>query len=119
MLCTKCKSEEAVRKRPAVDSWCKSCLYAARQNSFRKGIVYVLECSHGEVKIGATTDLTKRISTIGTCNPEKLVLLRKVKTDKVFELEKLMHKKLASYRHKGEWYKPESLKVFDELMAEG
>jgi len=116
MLCSKCGKNESVRKR--VNSWCKECLYAVRQNSYRKGIVYVLQCPHGEIKVGGTTNLKKRLETIGTCNPEKLRVIRKIQSQTTFETEKKIHILLDKFRIKGEWYKAEALEMFDKIEHE-
>lgn len=76
-------------------------------------VYFVGNKSH--VKIGKSTNLASRISTIQTSNPENIEVLAKVRCISIDETEKMLHKFFSNLRHKGEWFY--NLGHLEELIA--
>lgn len=67
--------------------------------------VYFLQASpDGLIKIGYTSNLDSRISSIRSDSPSEIRLLASV--DGTRELEAELHEEFASYNQHGEWFKP-------------
>ena len=58
--------------------------------------------AQGPVKIGACTDLTRRLRMLNTGSPVRLEVIATLAGS--VELEKRIHKALASVRERGEWF---------------
>lgn len=67
-----------------------------------RGYVYFANTSSDEVKIGFTTDLHSRLTTLSTGSPTKLSLQFAFAT--TAESERLLHKHFAAERIRGEWF---------------
>ncbi len=68
------------------------------------GYVYFIQIiSSGEIKIGYSTNVKKRMNGLQTAIPEKIKLLGFFAGDK--QKEKELHKKFKHLRIKGEWFK--------------
>lgn len=80
------------------------------ENAFR-GIVYFLE-GNDAIKIGYTTHLGKRLADLNTSSPFPITLCEYARADK--QVERELHKLLASERLNGEWFKA-SDKVWDMI----
>lgn len=61
----------------------------------------------GFVKIGKTGDLKNRLVSIQSGNPYYLVFYGLIHVPVEIDLEKRVHRKFASHRHRGEWFKME------------
>jgi hypothetical protein len=81
-------------------------------------VVYFLECQDF-IKIGVASSLKHRISGFNTVSPYPLVVLAVVSGD--MRTEKLLHRRFASARHKGEWFRktPELLAFIDQINDVG
>lgn len=74
--------------------------------------VYVLKCPvTGRVKIGTTTNLTKRVEAIQALSPTELSLVCVFRGN--MNDERRLHKRLAMYRRHGEWFE-----LPNDLLAE-
>jgi len=81
--------------------------YRKRKYQMRyPGYIYFVqgECG-GPIKIGYSTDIEKRIKTLQTGYPDVLGILYLIPGDMADEEE--LHKELAYYRMRGEWFKPD------------
>ena len=67
--------------------------------------VYVIEGSHGAVKIGISSDPEKRRATLQTGTPHHLFLAFSIYAgDAAFDVEQEAHAILAAHRMPGEWF---------------
>jgi hypothetical protein len=67
------------------------------------GFVYFVQSGDdGLIKIGYTSDIRKRISSIKTCTPTPIKLLGYIEGDYLTERE--LHKKFKKYNSRGEWF---------------
>lgn len=74
----------------------------------KEGIyIYFIISEDGFVKIGTSTSPYNRLDSLQTANPHKLELKLTIKGN--CKIEKLMHKLLRKYHHRGEWYKFEGI----------
>jgi predicted GIY-YIG superfamily endonuclease len=72
----------------------------------KNGIVYLIECTNENetlYKIGFTTNIQKRISSLQTGNPYKMIEIHNFKT-KYRKLETALHRKFHNCRENGEWF---------------
>lgn len=79
------------------------------QRRYRKKgpVVYFVQCGiDGPIKIGTTTNLSARLSSLRTSQPHGLAVL--AIADGGRELEKAYHKQFAAHRTVGEWFNPHS-----------
>ena len=75
-------------------------------------VYFVREGRRGRIKIGHTTDIEQRITTLQTSVSEPLRLLAAMPGDRF--LERRLHDRFASYRYRGEWFEP-SAAIFEFL----
>lgn len=76
-----------------------------------KDFVYFIQASQlGLVKIGFSSNVPKRLLSLKTGCPDNLVILKIIPGGQ--ERERVLHKKFADIRVKGEWFSPS-----DELMS--
>lgn len=80
--------------------------------------VYFIGC-HGLIKIGASNNVVQRASEIAQSAPfdvERLGWLPEPNIEAAFILERALHQRFASCRHKGEWFTPNAalLALIDE-----
>ena len=66
--------------------------------------VYLLE-SQGFYKIGATTDVVKRVKVLQCGNPSPIKVVLFCQVDKARKVEKALHHKYSSRNVSGEWFK--------------
>jgi hypothetical protein len=80
-------------------------------------IYFVQRGTDGPVKIGKAVDPHARVRALQTANPEPLTLLAVAPGNRRREAQ--IHRRLASFRINGEWYKPvpELFAVIDELAT--
>ncbi len=81
-------------------------------------MIYVIQAGNeGHLKIGYAVDPQKRIRQLQTANSERLRILKIVPGAR--QLEKQVHRDLASFRRTGEWFDaaPEVLKYVANLSA--
>jgi hypothetical protein len=69
-----------------------------------KDFVYVVRAARF-YKIGFTTNLKKRLSSLGTSQPFKLTLVVAIMSETAELLEKQLHRKFAKKRVNGEWFR--------------
>lgn len=63
--------------------------------------------SRGNIKIGKSNDVDKRLKSLQTGNPRKLTLMASIKCkspDDAFKLERKFHAKFKSSQIRGEWF---------------
>lgn len=68
------------------------------------GFIYLIT-NDDFIKLGFSTNVTKRIKSLQTSSPKRLKLIKRVKG--TIEQEKQLHRKLLQYRVNGEWYRYE------------
>jgi hypothetical protein len=69
-------------------------------------VYFVQVISSGDIKIGYSTNIRSRISTLQTSIPEKIKLLGYISGD--LGKEKELHKKFRILRLRGEWFRCDS-----------
>lgn len=69
----------------------------------RRATLYIIGGTSGPVKIGYTTDLSKRFAAIQAHSPIKLSVLASV-DGRGSELETIYHHRFAEHRLHGEWF---------------
>jgi len=67
------------------------------------GYVYFVERA-GYVKVGYTQDIHSRMGAFQANSPFDFQLIGAIRSDEYKTLEKSIHKRLAAYHKKGEWY---------------
>lgn len=70
-----------------------------------EGYIYVIKSTDGKYKIGRARDVKHRLNCLQTGTPKKLKLILQIKTSNNNVLEKLCHRKFATKRLRGEWFK--------------
>ena len=69
------------------------------------GVVYIIEDTQGHYKIGATTNVIKRLRVLRVANPRPLYLTYYSDPVPFYKtLEKFVHEKFKSKRMNGEWF---------------
>ena len=71
------------------------------------GVVYFIQRENGgDIKIGYTNDIERRLKTLQTGNADRLVVLGLIRGDQA--LEASLHRKFAIHRVRkdGEWFRP-------------
>lgn len=85
-----------------------------------KALVYFIADGLGNIKIGSTSDLEKRLKTYKTHNPRKLEVVKTIPCESMQQArktEKRLHKEFSKYRIGGEWFMlPEY--ILNALVAE-
>lgn len=66
--------------------------------------VYLIEAASGQIKIGIAIDVDKRLKTLQSAHGDPLKVLAEFAGG--HDLEQKLHKALAAYRLKGEWFRP-------------
>jgi len=69
--------------------------------------VYIVRQGEMFIKVGVSHNIVKRIALMQTGNPYKLKLMTSFPFEsraEAFEMERLLHKKLASCNKRGEWF---------------
>lgn len=83
-------------------------------------LVYFIVDGLGNIKIGSTSNLEKRLKAYQTHNPNKVRVVKTIpcaNVQQAKEEEKRLHKRLSKFRLNGEWFElPEP--VLNELVAE-
>ncbi len=73
--------------------------------SQRETVIYFVQSEHGgPVKIGRADDLAKRLVTLQTARPDKLVVIAAAPGS--VQQERDIHQRFAAAREKGEWFSP-------------
>lgn len=68
--------------------------------------VYAIVDEFGNVKIGISGDVAKRISQLKTSNPVKLSILHKSQSiSNAIDVEAMLHEKFSEYKVSGEWFR--------------
>ncbi len=81
--------------------WCKT---NSRRRCNRIGLIYVIQC--GEfTKVGITQSVKNRLKMLQTGNPGDLQLLASWKSEQCLVDEQAIHKHLAPFSVRGEWFK--------------
>lgn len=81
-----------------------------------RGWVYFARSgSQGPIKIGHTRDVLSRLGGLSIGSPIEIVLLGALLSEQAARDEKLLQKKLAPHRIKGEWFQAEA--VLHEMRA--
>ena len=80
-----------------------------------KKFVYIIKCGQF-FKVGITSNIRKRVSSIKSANPFPIVLIGSRYSVNAKSLEKELHKELKQHLVHGEWYKPPIIKIHN-MMA--
>jgi len=75
-----------------------------RRAKAEDAFVYFIECGRGgPIKVGRAVDPEFRLAELQCGNPEELILLAHVSGGEA--LERRLHRELAEFRIRGEWFK--------------
>jgi hypothetical protein len=88
--------------------------------SQRETAIYFLQSEHGgEIKIGRADDVAKRIVSLQTSRPDKLVLLAAASGS--LQQERDLHDRFSKHRVKGEWFSPvpELVALISDVVERG
>lgn len=81
------------------------------------GYVYVAQAgAGGPVKIGWAMDVGERIKRHQTSCPEQVDLIAAFPGTK--HLERAIHKRFATYRHRGEWFAPKVVELLEQTIRD-
>lgn len=89
-----------------------------KKPSKQKPKVYFIQAGFsGDIKIGFSYNIEKRLKVLQTSHSEKLRILAALNGDRIVELE--LHQRFGSYRKKGEWFEPhpELMQFISVLIA--
>jgi hypothetical protein len=70
------------------------------------GFVYLIKGHPGELKIGHTNLVDRRVSELGATFPVEQQLVHTIKTDDPAGVEGYWHRRFENKRMKGEWFRP-------------
>ena len=95
---------ENAKRKENVDKYYKDLCPKQKDNSKSSvaGYVYLFKCGE-EYKIGYSKNVERRIKELDK-RPYPLVLISKIYSDIAYEIEQHLHRVLADYKIKGEWY---------------
>jgi len=77
--------------------------------------IYVVQASSGEVKIGISSNVRKRIESLKTSSPLPLNAVFTAQTNDAKSVEKIVHAKFRQNRVQGEWFKIDSQCAVDAI----
>lgn len=79
-------------------------------------VVYFIECGD-YIKIGYTEELKQRVQALSAAIPYPITVLATMFGN--WETEKSLHRRFASSRHKGEWFRktPDLLAFIDQINS--
>lgn len=82
--------------------------------------IYLIRAANGLVKIGLSSDVSRRFSQIDSASPVALELLRSAFVSNAPDLERLLHKMFSKKRQRGEWFllNDEDVKLALRVLAE-
>lgn len=69
-----------------------------------ESFVYFIAAETGQIKIGVSCEVKKRLATLQTASPVRLSLLMVLRGG--YELEAELHKRFSNFRRNGEWFEP-------------
>jgi hypothetical protein len=110
-ICSPCAEGEKCGKRiwkfeledVVLPEYCIRAIYS-RPEPY-EGVVYFIQSEYGgPIKIGHSFDVKKRLGSLQTGHPDKLILLGSFYGSQYDEHE--LHEKFAPYRIRGEWFQP-------------
>lgn len=81
-------------------------------------VYFIQEGERGPVKIGRAKDLLKRIETLQIGNSRELKLIAKLPCQserQAHEMEQRIHRRLARFRVRGEWFRFRALRELREI----
>jgi len=97
-----------------IDSNFNNCLIENTRKS--EWVYFIQEGDNGNIKIGLTNNLQKRIKTLQTGNSNILSLFAYIETNNMHELEKKFHKYFQYCRGSGEWFSIPNNLLIDTLI---
>ena len=99
-------------KKPAIKKYIEENTYTPKDKEVvinqleEESVVYFIKCKEtGLIKIGYTTDITKRVSGVRKDRGNPVELLGTIKKNGR-QLEQILHIRFMKSRHKGEWFNP-------------
>ena len=76
-----------------------------KENETVNGFVYLIKIKDkNKYKIGLTSNLKQRISSLSNQNPFEIKLITAIENNDIYKLESELHKKFADKNIKGEWF---------------
>lgn len=81
-------------------------------DDFDQWWLYVLKCGP-YFKVGISVDIKWRVKTLQSGNPFKISVTLRRRVPKVFvgRLEKLIHRGLVDFHHRGEWFSADIMQI--------
>lgn len=76
-----------------------------KQVDRKTGVIYFLQADNGLVKIGITTNITRRIATLNTMLPYMMKPLLLIDCDDCCKIEAALHSHFSEKRVRGEWFR--------------
>ena len=90
---------------------------STRERKEARGTVYFIQDEDGFIKIGFTTNLDQRLSSLRTAARQRLTLL--ATEEATAQRERDLHRRFAAHRVRREWFRPdlELRSLIDSLQA--
>ncbi len=80
-------------------------------------IYFIHEPQSGDIKIGVSSGIKRRLAQLQTGSPTLLELMGWINSDSDYQTEKTLHKKYNDFRVRGEWFSIDQDHVLRELVA--
>lgn len=82
------------------------------QKSDKWQYVYIVEMeTTGYIKIGVASNIQKRLSSMQSSSPFKMLLLGCIKKEDAYKYEAKVHEKYKQFRVRGEWFIKEHINI--------
>lgn len=110
-------SDEDIKKANELCEICDTDIYEdPLRKREKRGYVYLFKCAN-KYKIGYSKNVERRLKELDT-RPFKLEFIWKVYSDKAYDIEQELHKRLEAYREIGEWYTGVDEQVIKNMLIE-
>jgi hypothetical protein len=78
--------------------------------------LYVMQSGKDKYKIGVSSDPVRRMKSVQTGSPDKVIVVFTYWSSEPFYYEKVFHQKFSEYRIIGEWFKFEDKGFINEMI---
>ena len=88
-------------------------------NRVKGSFLYLIEDQHGNIKIGHSNDVTKRLKEFQTANSSALRITGHYSCKSARQAKKaeqLLHKACEKHRISGEWFRPSALETIEGVL---
>ena len=102
-----------------MDSWGSDSAKKRERIARNSKVYFIREGPDGPFKIGISSKMNKRMTTLQTANSTELFLMGTIKGGK--KEEDMLHERFSKYLKRGEWYHPhpELIKEIREILERG